>query len=58
MKIGLSLGFSVSVDEQGRFELPSRRFTTTDLKKIAREVNKELRKNLAESNVEVLLDDE
>ena len=59
MKVKLSLGFSVDVDEQGRFELPNRRFNTAELKKITREVNRELRKNLAESNMsEVLLDDE
>ena len=58
MKIDLSLGFSVVVDERGSFELPNRRFTTTDLKKITREINRESRKNLAESNMnEVLLDE-
>lgn len=58
MEIDLSLGFSVIVNEDGTFELPNRLFTTTDLKRIAREINRELRKGLAESNVGVLHDEE
>lgn len=52
MRIDLSIGFSVEVDELGRFELPNRTYTTADLKKIAREVNRECRKSLAAANLE------
>ena len=49
MKVKLSLGFAVNVDEDGRFRLPSdRKFTTTELKKMIREVNHQLRENNAE----------
>lgn len=37
-------GFWVEVDENGRFELPDRQFTAAELKKIARDVNRAIRK--------------
>lgn len=43
MEIDLSLGFSVVVLEDGTFELPHRMYTTAELKKIAREINRVLR---------------
>lgn len=43
MVVKISLGFSVEVDEDGRFDLPTRKFSATELKKVAREVNRRLR---------------
>lgn len=57
MKIKISLGFEVDVDECGRFELPERKFNTTELKKIAREVNREIRDSQIDLS-EVMSDDE
>lgn len=48
MIIKTSLGFSVSVDSDGRFQLPDRSFTTTDLKKVARDISRAIRKSEAE----------
>lgn len=56
MRIKVSLGFTVDVDDSGRFELPNRRFTTTELKVVTREVNRALRKSRIELE-EVLSDD-
>lgn len=36
---------TVEVDEQGRFELPSRSYSCAELKKIAREVNRAIRQS-------------
>ena len=45
MEIQLSLGFTIEIDEAGRFELPSdRTYSTSELNRIAREVNRHLRK--------------
>lgn len=38
-----TLNDTVKVNEEGRFELPSREFTIGELRKIAREINKALR---------------
>lgn len=48
MEIDLSLGFSVVVYEDGTFELPQRMYTTAELKKIAREINRTLRQEQME----------
>lgn len=37
------LNDTVEVSEEGRFELPSREYTSSELKKIAREVNRAMR---------------
>lgn len=58
MKVKISLGFTVDVSEDGRFQLPDREFTTTELKKIAREVNRQLRDNAAENVLGEVFDDE
>lgn len=43
--VPISLGFTLEVDEYGRFELPSgQTYSTSELNKIAREVNRHLRK--------------
>ena len=34
----------IKVDEDGRFELPARPYTTAELKKIAVQINREIRK--------------
>ena len=43
MIVKISLGFSVEVDEDGRFSLPDRKFSASELKRVAREVNRHLR---------------
>lgn len=48
LEINISLGFTVVVGDDGRFELPNWRFTTAQLKVIAREINRELRKSRIE----------
>ena len=54
----ISLGFSVEVDEDGRFDLPARKFSPAELKKVAREVNRHLRNCTAEYDLnEVYCDD-
>lgn len=58
MKVKTSLGFTVDVGEDGRFQLPDREFNTTELKKIAREVNRQLRDNAAENVLGEVFDDE
>ena len=58
MKVKISLGFTVDVGEDGRFHLPDREFNTTELKKIAREVNRQLRDNAAENVLGEVFDDE
>lgn len=40
-----SINSVVEVDEFGRFELPNRMYTTTELRKVAREISKALRNN-------------
>lgn len=58
MRVKTSLGFSVEVDEDGRFELPARKFSSAELKKVAREVNRRLRDCAAEYDLnEVYQDD-
>ena len=37
------LGEDLEVSEDGKFELPSRKYTAAELKKIAREVNRAMR---------------
>lgn len=58
MKVKISLGFTVDVGEDGRFQLPDREFNPTELKKIAREVNRQLRDNAAENVLGEVFDDE
>lgn len=58
MKIKLSLGFSVEVSESGKFCLPDRKFTTTELRKVVREVNQQLRKIDAENALGEVLEDD
>lgn len=43
MIVKISLGFAVEVDDFGRIELPDETFTSAQLKKIAREVDKAMR---------------
>lgn len=38
-----TLNETVKVNDEGRFELPSREFTVSELRKIAREISKSLR---------------
>lgn len=58
MRVKISLGFTVEVDEDGRFQLPDREFNTTELKKVVREVNRQLRENTAENVLNEVFDDE
>lgn len=58
IEIRLSLGFSVVVDEDGTFELPSRPFTTTELKKVVKEVNRALRYAMTENKLDEVLYEE
>lgn len=58
MKIKISLGFTVDVDEDGRFHLPDREFTTAELKRVVREVNRQMRENTAENVLNEVFDDE
>ena len=39
-----TLGEYVEVSEEGKFELPSKSYTSVELKKIAREINRASRK--------------
>lgn len=48
----------MDVGEDGRFQLPDREFNTAELKKIAREVNRQLRDNAAENVLGEVFDDE
>ena len=49
MEIQLSLGFTIEINEAGRFELPGdRTYSTSELNKIARDVNRYLRKSSIE----------
>lgn len=45
MRIETSLGFSIDVDDDGRFSLPDRQFTAAELNKIARQVNRAIRQD-------------
>lgn len=36
---------TIEVSSEGKFTLPSKEYTTTELKKIAREINRELREH-------------
>lgn len=45
MRIKTSLGFSIDVDDDGRFFLPDRQFTAAELNKIARQVNRAIRQD-------------
>ena len=38
-----TLGEHINVSQDGKFTLPDREYTTQELKKIAREINRELR---------------
>lgn len=58
MKIKTSLGFTVDVNEDGRFQLPDREFTTVELKKVVREVNRQLRENTVENVLNEVFDDD
>lgn len=58
MRIKVSLGFTVDVDENGKFQLPDREFTTVELKKVVREVNHQLRENTAENVLKEVFDNE
>ena len=58
MKVKTSLGFSVKVGEDGRFHLPDREFTASELKKIAREVNRHIRESTAENDIDEVFSDE
>lgn len=49
--VSISLGFNVEVDDFGNITLPDRPFTSAQLKKIAREVDKAMR--LAAKNEEI-----
>lgn len=55
MKLKISLGFLIEVDEDGRFCLPDRKFSAAELKKIAREVNRHLREQHAENDINEVL---
>lgn len=39
-----TLGEYIEISEEGKFELPSRSYTSAELKKIAREINRASRK--------------
>lgn len=57
MEIKTTLGFSVEVDDMGGFELPMRRYTSAELKKIAREVNRNIRLSNSKDEIsEVLME--
>ena len=58
MRVKISLGFSVEVDEDGRFELPERKFSSAELKKVAREVNRGLRDCTAEDDLNEVYGDD
>ena len=58
MEIEISLGFTVVVNTNGAFELPNRLYTTAELKKITREINRALRNSLAENSVDEVMYDE
>lgn len=51
MRVKTSLGFSIEVNEDGRFNLPDRPFTTSELKKIAREVGRAFRQSQIEQMI-------
>ena len=52
MIVNTSIGISVDVGEDGRFNLPQREYTTTDLKKITRDINRSCRRQLIEAEME------
>ena len=58
MVVKTSLGFSVEVDFEGKFELPARKFSSAELKKVAREVNKSLRNFDVERDLNEVYNDE
>lgn len=45
-----SLGECIDISDDGRFELPSREYTTPLLKKIAREINRAMRESQAKDD--------
>ena len=48
MKITIREDLQIEVDEYGKFELPSTTYTAAELNKIAREVNRAIRKSRME----------
>lgn len=47
----LSLGYSVTVDKDtGKISLPDREYSTSELKQIAREVNRAIRQSKSEED--------
>lgn len=57
MRVKTSLGFSVEVDDDGRFYLPDRPFTAAELKKVARDVGRAFRQALAGQQIVEMEDD-
>ena len=45
MKVNIHKDLQIEVDEYGKFELPSTTYTAAELNKIAREVNRAIRKS-------------
>lgn len=56
VRIKTSLGFSVDVDDDGRFNLPDRQFTAAELKKVARDVNRAARQDAAAQQISEMED--
>lgn len=52
MKVKISLGFTVEVDEYSRVQLPNKSFTPAELKKIATEVNRAIREKLISESID------
>ena len=48
MKVNIHKDLQIEVDEYGKFELPSAIYTAAELNKIAREVNRAIRKSRME----------
>ena len=46
-----TLDAEVEMDDDGRFELPNRPYTTAELNRIAREINRFLRTKIAEDDI-------
>jgi len=52
MTIKISLGFKVEINNDGRFCLPDRAYSCSELKKVAREVNRALMSYKAHEEIE------
>ena len=57
MRVKISSGFTVEVAEDGRISLPDREFTTSELKRVVREVNRQLRVGDAENVLKEVFDE-